>query len=416
MNKKVTIKSIEEASGNLNGTVKNTPLELCQRLSKKYQANIYLKREDLQDVRSFKIRGAYNKISALTDAERKRGVVCASAGNHAQGVAQSCAKLEIMGTIFMPVLTPNQKILRVKSFGGKYIKIKLLGDSYDDASKASKKYCQKYHAVYVHPFDDLTVIAGQGTIAEEIWKKLSGKVDYILVAIGGGGLISGVGSYMKGKNKNIKVIGIESDQQPGMFESIKAGKVVTLKKIDTFVEGTAVKRVGDKTFKIIQRVVDNIHLVKDGHTCTEMIDLFQNEGIITEPAGALSVAGLEKIKRQIKGKNVVCIICGGNNDILRYPEVLEKSLVYRGLKHYFIIEFAQKPGQLKSFLNNALGSDNDIVRFEYIKKTNKEKGPALVGVELKQKENFSRLRKQMDKLGINYKVITEKDILYNYLI
>jgi threonine dehydratase len=408
--------SVEKANENLSSVVSNTPLQHSKRLSDKYKANIYIKREDLQEVRSFKIRGAYNKISTLSDAEKKRGVVCASAGNHAQGVALSCSLLKIKGTIFMPEITPNQKIEKVKNFGDSYITIQLVGTNYDETYSASLDYCLDNKAVYVHPFNDETVVAGQGTVAKEIYEARNGDIDLILVPVGGGGLISGVSSYLKAKNPQIKVVGCEPQGAPAMYESLKNGKVTKLAHIDPFVDGAAVMQVGTLTYKTSKEFVDNIILVPEGKICTTMIELYQNEGIITEPAGALSISGLDLIKDKIKGKTVVCILSGGNNDISRYPEVVERSLVYLGLKHYFLIEFVQKPGQLRSFLNDVLGKNDDIVLFEYMKKTNREKGPALVGIELKDKNDLAPLVKRLDQMQFKYKKIENGDLLYNLLI
>lgn len=412
----VTLSSIEEAAKRLEGVVENTQLQYSKRLSEKYNAQIYIKREDLQEVRSFKIRGAYNKISSLSKTEQKKGVVCASAGNHAQGFAWSCAKMKIKGTIFMPVISPNQKIDKVRHFGGQYVEVKLIGDTFDDAYVASQIYAKENNAVYVHPFDDPYTISGQGTIGKELYQELGDKLDVFIGSTGGGGLISGVATYLKSKNPKVKIFTSEPAGAAAMYESRKKGSVIKLEKIDTFVDGAALKTVGNLTFKICEKYVDDIFKVPEGKVCSVMVELYQNEGIITEPAGALAIAALDDVAEQIKGKTVVCIISGGNNDILRYPEVLEKSLVYQGRKYYFIIEFAQKPGQLKNFLNNALGPTDDIVLFEYIKKTNKERGPALVGIELQDKKDFQPLQKRMDSIGLNFKVITGDDLLFNYLI
>lgn len=416
MKNPVSLQSINEASLRLNGIVKNTPLQLSKRLSSKFGAKIYLKREDLQEVRSYKIRGAYNLMKSLTDKEKKRSVVCASAGNHAQGVALSCAALKIHGTIFMPTVTPLQKINRVKHFGDGWVDIRLVGANFDESSKAALEFAKKQNSVFVHPFDDARVISGQGTIGKEIFDELGDSVDFIICPVGGGGLISGVGTYLKEKSKKIKLVGVEAKGAPGMEQSIKAGKVVTLGKIDPFVDGVAVKTVGTNTFQIASKLVDQMVIVAEGKVCTTMIELYQNEGIVAEPAGALSISALDDLSDKIKGKNVVCILSGGNNDILRYPEITERSLVYRGLKHYFLIEFAQKPGQLKKLVNHALGPTDDIVRFEYIKKSSKETGPALVGIELSKKEDLKPLLKKMASLDIRYQVITSNDPLYSYLI
>lgn len=411
----VTLNDIEDAALRLQKVIYKTPLQHSKRLSHLYNANIYLKREDLQKVRSFKIRGAYNKIATLSAEERARGVVCASAGNHAQGVALSCFLLKINGVIFMPTVTPNQKIDKVRNFGKQYIKIKLVGTNYDEASRASKEYSKKINAVYVSAFDDRKVIAGQGTIGKEIYADLP-SVDVVISQIGGGGLIGGVALYLKSVNKKIRVLGVQANGAPGMYQSVQNNKVTSLEKIDAFVEGTAVGTVSELTLSLTKKYVDGIYCLPEGKICTTMIELYQNEGIVTEPAGSLSVAALDTLKNTIKNKTVVCLISGGNNDIMRYQEILERSLVYQGKKHYFIIEFAQKPGQLKTFLNHVLGKNDDIVLFEYIKKSNKEKGPALVGIELKDRTDYDPLIERMIKNEINYKLIHSDDLLFNYLI
>jgi len=412
----ITKKDIENAAKRLSGVANKTPLQKSTRLSKKYNATIYIKREDLQEVRSFKIRGAYNKMSHLSDKEKKKGIVCASAGNHAQGVAWSCNALKVHGTIFMPVVTPNQKIDKVKQFGDGYVDIKLVGSTFDEASTASRAFEKKTGAVYIHPFNDPLTIAGQGTIGKEIVEQLGSKIDYVFVCIGGGGLISGISTYMKGVDASTNIVGVEPTGAACMHESLKQNKVVTLKKIDTFVDGTAVATPGDLTFEIVKKNVEEILLVPEGKDCITMVELYQNEGIVAEPAGALSVSALDFMVEKLKGKTAVCILSGGNNDILRYPEIMEKSLVYQGRKHYFIIEFAQKPGQLKRMLDEALGPNDDIVRFEYMKKTEKEKAPALVGFELRSKEDLKPLMKRMDAIELKYTKLSEKQMLYQYLV
>lgn len=415
MEKKL-LDEIKKAEKNLEGVAQKTPLQLCSRLSKKYQANIYFKREDLQEVRSFKIRGAYNKICQLNEVERKKGVITASAGNHAQGVAYACAKLKIKGIIFMPKITPKQKINRVQYFGNGYVEIKLEGDNYDQSSSFAKDYAKKNGLIYIHAFDDEKVIAGQATIGKEIFDQLKGKVDFVICPIGGGGLISGIAFYLKNKNQKIKIIGVESTGTSSMNLSLKNKKIVSLEKIDPFCDGIAVKQVGQLTYQLNKKYIDKSLVVDEGKIATEMIDLFQNEGIVIEPSSATTLAALDIITKEIKGKNIVCVLSGGNFDLLRYPEILEKSLVYQGLKHYFLIEFAQKPGQLKKFVNQVLGPNDDIVLFEYLKKNNKEKGPALVGVELNKKEDYQKIINNLKKYQFSFQIINSNDLLYKYLI
>jgi|SRR6185369_6861710 len=412
----ITIKQIDEAAKRAEGVVVKTPLQLSKRMSEKFHATIYIKREDLQEVRSFKIRGAYNKIQSLTDTQKKRGIVTASTGNHAQGVALSCSLLKIKGVIFMPTVTPNQKIEKVKHFGGKFIEIQLVGNTFDDAVEASKKYRNKHDISYIHPFDDLDTITGQGTIGKEIYEKLEGNIDIVIAPIGGGGIVSGIATYLKQKSSKITVYGAEAEGAASMAKSLEQDKVVALGEFDTFVDGAAVNTVGALTFQICKKYLKKVLVIPVGRICKTMLDLYQSEGIISEPAGALAIAALSSIREEISGKTVVCILSGGNNDIMRYPEILEKSLVYQGLKHYFIIQFAQKPGQLRNFLENGLGPNDDIVRFEYMKKTNREKGAALVGIELKDKNDLDKLLERFKKAEIVYHKLSNKELLYDYII
>ncbi len=408
--------AIEEAAVRLAPVIFRAPLQRSNRLSKRYGADILIKREDLQEVRSFKIRGAYNRIDSMSPQERERGVVCASAGNHAQGVAFACEALGIRATIFMPEITPTQKIDRVKHFGGELVHIRLVGDSYDDASAAAQAFCAERHAVFVHPFDDALTIAGQGTVGKELHDELGDRLDIVVTGIGGGGLASGIASYLERCSPATRVIGVEPAGAPSMFESIRQGRVVSLDRIDTFVDGAAVKKVGDLTFELCRKLLERVVVVPEGKICTTVIELYQNEGIIAEPAGALAVSALDDIADEIRGQTAVCILSGGNNDILRYPEIMERSLVHQGRKHYFIVEFAQKPGQLRRFVDRALGPTDDIVRFEYMKKTNKERGAALVGIELKDKADLEPLLRRMDEIQLNHRPLESEELLYDYLI
>lgn len=412
----ITVKSVEQAAKRLEGVVRKTPLEYTKRLSQLFGAKIYLKREDLQEVRSYKIRGAFNKMSTLSSSQRKKGVVAASAGNHAQGVAFAASHLKIRTTIFMPTTTPLQKIEKVRHFGENYVTLRIIGASYDEACEEAKKFCKENGAVFVHPFDDIEVITGQATVAKELLEDFGEPIDFVICPIGGGGFISGVSSYFKLQSPTTRIIGAEPKGSPSMFESVRDGAIKKLAKIDTFVDGAAVKEPGKTTFSIVKKNVKEIILVSEGKVCTTMIELYQNEGIVVEPAGALSIAVLDDLKTKIKGKTVVCVLSGGNNDILRYPEIMERSLVYQGRKHYFLIEFAQKPGQLRKLIDQVLGPTDDIVRFEYIKKNSKETGPALVGIELFDRKDYKPLLTKMDKFGISYTVLHPSDVLYSYLI
>jgi threonine dehydratase len=374
-----------------------------------------LKREDLQIVRSYKLRGAYNMMSSLPAEQLQRGVVCASAGNHAQGFAYSCKKLNAKGVIFMPIITPNQKVNQTKMFGEDFIEIKLIGDTYDDCAEAAKKYTEENAMTFIPPFDDYKIIEGQGTVGVEILEDLS-DVDYLFIPIGGGGLCSGVGTYFKTYSPKTKIIGLEPEGAPAMYQSLKAGHPVTLENIDRFVDGAAVKRVGDLTFSICKDVLDDMHLVPEGKVCSTILKLYNEDAIVAEPAGALSIAALDDYTEEIKNKNVVCIVSGSNNDIDRMQEIKERSLQYEGLKHYFLIRFAQRPGALKEFVNHVLGADDDITRFEYMQKHNKETGPALVGIELKKREDHDALLENMKKYNINYTELNKNDNLFGYLV
>lgn len=409
-------KLIEEAYERLKDVVNKTPLELNKRLSDKYKAKIYLKREDLQVIRSYKVRGAYNRMFLLSPKEKAKGVVCASAGNHAQGVAFSCEKLKMKCWIYMPENTPKQKVERVRTLGGKWISIHLVGDTFDEAYQHAKAFCDKSKKTFVHPFDDENVIAGQGTVGVEIFEQLKESVDYIIAPVGGGGLLSGLGLYTKYKNPKVTVVGAEPEGAPSMTKALEAGKVITLDSIERFVDGASVKTVGTLTYQLSKSLLDKMLLVPEGKICQEMISLYQSDGIVAEPAGALAVAGLDQLKDVIKGKTVVCVVSGGNNDVSRYPEVIERSLIYQGLKHYFLIEFSQRPGALRTYLDQALGKTDDITLFEYVKKNNRETGPALVGVELANKDDLKPLLERMDSIGLNYELLKKDSVLFRFLI
>ena len=399
----------------LKKVVNRTPLMLNQNLSKKYQCNVYLKREDLQIVRSYKLRGAYNMMSTLSPEKLNKGVVCASAGNHAQGFAYSCKKLNAKGVVFMPVITPKQKVNQVKMFGDQFIEIRLTGDTFDDCAVAAKQFTEENGMTFIPPFDDHRIIEGQGTVALEILEDQS-EIDFLFIPVGGGGLSAGAGSYFKTYSPRTKIIGLEPEGAPAMYASLKAGYPVTLDQIDRFVDGAAVKRVGDLTFSICREVLDDMHLVPEGKVCSTILKLYNEDAIVVEPAGALSIAALDDYADAIKGKNVVCIVSGSNNDIDRMQEIKERSLQYEGLKHYFLISFAQRPGALKEFVNHVLGPTDDITRFEYMQKTNKENGPALVGVELQSRADYDQLLEKMKTFHIGFAEINKNDQLFGYLI
>ena len=407
--------NIDAAAETLKSVVLKTPLQFHRKLSEKFQASIYVKREDLQLVRSYKIRGAYNLIQSLTEEQRRRGVVCASAGNHAQGVAFACHHLDIKGVIYMPAITPKQKINQVKMFGGNNIETVLVGDTFDECQTHALEYTRENNMVFIPPFDHPKVIEGQGTVGKEILDELSG-IDYIFVPVGGGGLLAGVGQYFKTLSPYTKIIGVEPLGAPSMKKALEAGRPVVLDEIQRFVDGASVKKVGDLTFELGKDVLTDMLLVPEGKVSTTILQLYNEDAIVAEPAGALSIAALDQYASQIKGKKVVCILSGGNNDIDRMQEIKERSLLYEGLKHYFIVRFAQRPGALKQFVNDIMGPNDDIVRFEFIQKNNKESGPALIGIEVKSKDDFNALIARMDGFKLNYTLVNQNENLFEYLI
>jgi len=405
----------QQAALRLKEIVNRTPLQFNHNLSRKYKCHVFLKREDLQIVRSYKLRGAYNMMSSLPNEQLQKGVVCASAGNHAQGFAYSCRKLNVKGVVFMPIITPKQKVNQTKMFGEEYVEVKLIGDTFDDCAVAAKIFTEKNGMTFIPPFDDRRIIEGQGTVAVEILEDKA-DIDYLFVPVGGGGLSSGVGTYFKTYSPKTKIIGLEPEGAPAMFEALKAGQPVTLESIDRFVDGAAVKRVGDLTFSICKDVLDDMHLVPEGKACSTILQLYNEDAIVVEPAGALSIAALGDYADEIKGMNVVCIVSGSNNDIDRMPEIKERSLQYEGLKHYFLVNFAQRPGALKEFVNHVLGPHDDITRFEYMQKTNKESGPALIGIELKYKKDYIHLMEKMRSHHIDFSEINKDDKMFGYLV
>ncbi|ULO06925.1 threonine ammonia-lyase IlvA [Paenibacillus sp. 19GGS1-52] len=412
----VGMEDIVRAHHVLREVIVRTPLQRDAVLSAKYGCNVFLKREDLQIVRSFKIRGAYNMIRSLSAEDRAKGIVCASAGNHAQGVAYSCKALGIKGKVYMPSTTPNQKVKQVRRFGGEQVEVILKGDTFDDAYEEALQACIDHSMTLIHPFDEPRIIAGNGTIAMEVMESLDIPADYVFVTIGGGGLAAGVATYMKTVSPATQIIGVEPLGAASMSEALQRGEVVTLKEINKFVDGAAVKRVGGLTFDICSRFLDDVVKVPEGKVCTTILELYNENAIVVEPAGALPVAALDMYREQILGKTVVCIVSGGNNDIDRMQEIKERSLIYEGLKHYFMINFPQRAGALREFLAEVLGPDDDITRFEYTKKHDKENGPALVGIELLSKESYAPLVERMKEKGVDYVEINKDMNLFNMLI
>ncbi|MHA8138029.1 threonine ammonia-lyase IlvA [Lactobacillaceae bacterium Scapto_B20] len=415
----LTKADVQKAAAVLGPVVIHTPLQYDSYLSQKYNCNVYLKREDLQAVRSFKLRGAYYAISQTPAAIRSKGIVCASAGNHAQGVAWTCHQLKIPAIIFMPTTTPKQKINQVKFFGQEHAQIELVGDTFDASDEAAEAYCAEHQLTFIAPFNDLRTMAGQGTVAVEIFddaKEADVNFDYLFSAVGGGGLISGVSSYTKAVSPQTQVIGVEPTGAASMTEAFKLGHPVTLPVIDKFVDGAAVKTVGELTYLNAHRFVDHLTTVDEGQDCTTILDLYSKSAIVAEPAGALSVAALDNYQDQIKGKNVVCIVSGGNNDIERMQEMKERSQMYEGELQYFILNFAQRPGRLREFVNEILSPEDDITRFEYTKKTNRGEGPVLIGVNLGDPTTATELRKRIANFDPYYIDLKENQMLYQMLV
>ena len=408
--------NIVKAQDNLNGVVIKTPLQFSINLSEKYQASVYLKREDLQQVRSYKIRGAYNKISHLDEVQKERGIVCASAGNHAQGVAYSCQLLQIHGKIYMPKTTPKQKIKQVQLFGKSFVDIVLIGDTFDDAFYAAKQFSNENQLEFIHPFDDLEVIAGQGTVGLEILSEKVPSIDYLLLPVGGGGLAAGVSTVFKQLSPATKIIGVEPEGAPSMQHAIYQNYPVSLDSIDKFVDGAAVKQVGNETFSICKNTLDRMILVPEGKVCSTILKLYNEEAMVVEPAGALAIASLDFLADEIKGKTIVCVVSGSNNDIERTEEIKERSLLYEGLKHYFMIQFPQRPGALREFVNDVLSESDDITYFQFIKKNNRDVGPVVVGLEVKNKEDSSLVQSRMEEKGFQFQYLNEKEPLLSILI
>ena len=412
----ISLKEINEAAATLKSVAAVTPLMSSHTYSNKYNSNIFLKREDLQQVRSYKIRGAFNKISSLSDEEKTNGIVCASAGNHAQGVAFACSKLNIFGTIYMPAPTPKQKIEQVRMFGGNFIDIVLVGDTFDDAYAVAMEDCNASKKVFVHPFDDEKVIAGQATVGLEILHQIEKPIDYLMVPVGGGGLASGLSSVFSVLSPQTKIIGVEPEGAPSMKMSIEQNSVVNLENIDKFVDGAAVQRVGDITFSICKESLDSIITVPEGKVCQTILDLYNKDAIVVEPAGALAISALEFLKEKIEGKNIVCIVTGSNNDITRTAEIKERALLYANLKHYFIVRFPQRAGALKEFVAEILGPNDDITHFQYSKKHSRENGPAVVGVELKKEEDLQPLIERMKAHNFYGDYLNNKPDLFQFLV
>lgn len=410
------LNEIRKAAATLKNVAEVTPLMKSFTYSNLFDAQVLLKREDLQQVRSYKIRGAYNKISSLSSEESAHGIVCVSAGNHAQGVAYSCKKLHIYGTIYMPSPTPRQKIEQVQMFGGDYITIELIGDTFDDAQKAAKEACEQQSKIFVHPFNDKKIIEGQATVGLEIFEQSEQPIDYVFIPVGGGGLASGLSTVFKTLSPKTKIIGVEPYGAPSMKMALEQGKVVKLDKIDRFIDGAAVQQVGDLTYSICKDNLDDMVTVPEGKVCQTILDLYNKDAIVVEPAGALTLSALDQYSEEIKGKNIVCIMSGSNNDIIRTPEIKERALLHAKLKHYFIIRFPQRSGALKEFVAEILGPNDDITHFEYTKKSSRSQAPAVVGIELKDKNDFEPLVQRMKEHNFFGDYLNTKPDLFQFLV
>lgn len=410
------LENVYKAAERLKNVVVRTPLAINNNLSDIYEAKIRFKREDLQQVRSYKIRGAYNKMAVMAPESLAKGVVCASAGNHAQGVAFACRTMKVKGTIFMPLPTPGQKLEQVRMFGGNHIDIVLYGDTFDEAKDAAEKFCKDHQGIFIHPFDDQDIIDGQATAALEILEQSDEHIDYLFLPVGGGGLAAGVCTVFRKLSPQTKIIGVEPSAAASMKKALERGKPVLLEKISRFVDGAAVQKVGNLTFELCKNVLQDMAVVDEGLVCETILSLYNKDAVVVEPAGALSVAALEKYKDEIKGKNVVCIISGSNNDITRMEEIKEKALLHAGLKHYFLVRFAQRPGALKTFVMNVLGPNDDITFFEYTKKNSKEKGIAVVGIGLRDSKDFTPLFDNMKKYDFFVNYLNNDPSLMNLLI
>ncbi|MDR5590656.1 threonine ammonia-lyase IlvA [Christiangramia sp. SM2212] len=413
---KPSLEAVKQASERISKVVFKTPLAESFTYSKRFQAKVMLKREDLQQVRSYKIRGAYNKISSLPEDQLDKGVICASAGNHAQGVAFACNKLKVKGVIYMPGTTPKQKVEQTQMFGGEWVEVVLKGDTYDDSFKSAMKQMHEQGLVFIHPFDDEKVIEGQATIALEILEQSDEPIDYIFAPLGGGGLLAGVSSMFKKLSPNTKIIGIEPEGAPSMKTSLKEGRVIELDSIERFVDGASVQKVGTRNFAICKENLDEMITVPEGKICQTILDLYNQDAIVVEPAGAMAISALDLYAEKIKGKNVVCIVSGSNNDIIRMAEIKERAMLYSGLKHYFVVVFPQRAGALKEFVAKVLGPNDDITHFEYSKKHNRSNGPAVVGIELKNPTDFGPLVDRMKKKNFYGQYLNDNPNLFQFLI
>ena len=418
MSEDLTAVAIERAAEQIRPVVRRTPLEVSERLSEIDGRPVFLKREDIQLCRSYKVRGAYNLIASLDSEQRGRGVVCASAGNHGQGLAFACRQLRLLGRVFVPTHTPRQKRQRIEVLGGPWVELIVAGSTYDEASAAAFEDCDRTGAVYVHAFDDMRTIAGQGTVAIEVAEQSAGTIGTIgtiVVPVGGGGLIAGMAVWFRSHRPETRIVGVEPAGAASMRAALAKGMPVELAQVDTFVDGAAVRKVGALTFPLVRDLVDEVVTVPEGAVCSEMLDLYQTEGIIAEPAGALASTVVRL--GQVHGSGTtVCIVSGGNNDVSRYAEVVERSLLFEGLRHYFLVTFSQEPGSLRRFLDDVLTDTQDIIAFEYVKKNNRETGPALVGIELERHSDLVGLLARLEASPLEVEQIPPGSPLFSFLL
>ncbi|WP_433504112.1 threonine ammonia-lyase IlvA [Pseudonocardia halophobica] len=411
----VTASDVDAAAGRLRAVIGPSPLQLSARLSDAVGGEVWLKREDLQPVRSYKIRGAYNLIAQLSPEERERGVVCASAGNHAQGVAFACARLHVTARVYLPRTTPRQKRDRVARLGGKVVEVVVVGNTYDDAAAAAAADAEQTGATLVPAFDDPRTVAGQGTVVREVLSQLADPPDQIIVPVGGGGLLAGTLVYLRERYPDVRVIGVEPAGAASMAAALTKGEPTTLREVEPFVDGAAVRRVGETTFPIVREASIAVDAVDEGRICVEMLALYQSDGIIAEPAGALAPAALGQLDIP-RGSSTVCLLSGGNNDVSRYADIVERALVWEGRKHYFLVEFPQEPGALRRFLDDVLGPDDDITLFEYVKRSNRETGPALVGIELGDPADLEPLLARMEASPPQIEPIPPDSPLFRFIL
>ena len=412
----VSLARVEAAARRLKGVIAKTPLILNLGLSRAYGATVLLKREDLQVVRSYKIRGAYNKMASLPATVPARRIVCASAGNHAQGVAYACQLLGLRGDIFMPAQTPAQKVDKVRLFGGEWVTVHLTGRNFDESSAAAQAFCQEQAGTFVHPFDDMAIVEGQATVGLEVLKAAGRPIDYCFMPIGGGGLASGMASVFRQLSPHTRLIGVQPQGAPSMHDAIAAGRRQALDTLDTFVDGAAVKCPGELNFEICQALLDEVHLVPEGQVCEDLLKMYNEEGMVLEPAGTLAISALHDYAAEIRGKTVVCIVSGSNNDITRMEDIKERAMRHQGRKHYFLVTFNQAPGALRRFVNNVLAEGEDIIQFQYIKKNNKEKGPVFIGVEVRNSGDEAGIKARMAAEGFGFEYLNGRQDFLSLLV